>query len=132
MGRSTFFIGQTVGYEKNTCLFAFGREAAIENLKLENAGESLARNKIQGDQDSKTIIPSIYAIGDCILDKSELASTAVKAGRIIARNLFANQNERMDYSDIGRTHRANIPSSACLKKKHSHSLEATKSKSSLS
>lgn len=52
-------------------LFATGREAALEYLRLENVGVTLINKKIQVDGDSQTAVPSIYAVGDCVLDKSE-------------------------------------------------------------
>lgn len=87
----------------DTVLYAIGREVGLHDLKLENAGISTTQGKIDVDDYSQTSVPSIFAVGDCVRDKSELASTAIKAGRTVARNLFTAKKERISYDFIGRT-----------------------------
>lgn len=87
----------------DTVLFAVGREAALDALKLNNIGIKTKDNKIEVDQQSMTTTPNVFAVGDCLHGKPELASAAVKAGQQIARNMFSNEKKTISYDNIGRT-----------------------------
>lgn len=87
----------------DTVLFAVGRYALVEDLKLENAGVKITEEKIDVDSTSRTNVENIYAVGDVLHKKPELTPVAINAGRIIARNLFNNSDEVMDYEDVATT-----------------------------
>lgn len=87
----------------DTVLFAVGRYALVEDLKLENAGVKITDEKLDVDTFSKTNVDNIYAVGDVLYKKPELTPVAINAGRIIARNLFDNSQEVMDYDDVATT-----------------------------
>lgn len=87
----------------DTVLFAIGRYALVDDLKLENAGIKITGKKIDVDKNSKTNVDNIYAVGDVLYKKPELTPVAINAGRIIARHLFNNSDEVMDYEDVATT-----------------------------
>jgi thioredoxin reductase (NADPH) len=84
----------------DTVLFAIGRYALVEDMKLENAGVKITKEKIDVDSFSRTNVENVYAVGDVLHGKPELTPVAINAGRIIARNIFDNSEEKMDYDDV--------------------------------
>ncbi|EPT26266.1 thioredoxin reductase [Toxoplasma gondii ME49] len=90
--------------EFDTVLYATGRKADTSNLNLQAAGvETTETGKIVCDGDSHTSAPSVYAIGDAVENFPELTPVAIKAGEILARRLFANSTEHMDFTNIPTT-----------------------------
>jgi thioredoxin reductase (NADPH) len=87
----------------DTVLFAIGRYALVEDMKLENVGVKIIDGKIDVDDYSKTNVDNVFAVGDVLYRKPELTPVAINAGRIIARNLFNDADEIMDYDDIATT-----------------------------
>ena len=72
--------GETLNAEK--VLFALGRLANIDKLKLHNVGiEINDRNLIVVDTNYKTNIDNIYAVGD-VIGFPALASTSMEQGRL--------------------------------------------------
>ncbi len=69
-------------------LYAFGREANVEQLRIENAGVSVdSKGYIPVNALFQTVQPHIYAAGDVIGGPS-LASTSMEQGRLAARHAF--------------------------------------------
>jgi len=87
----------------DTVLFAVGRYALVDDMKLENSGIKVTEGKLDVDTNSKTNVENIYAVGDVLYKKPELTPVAINAGRIIARHLFNNSDEVMDYEDVATT-----------------------------
>lgn len=87
----------------DTVLFAIGRYALVEDMKLDNVGVKVVEGKIDVDSSSKTNVDNVYAVGDVLYKKPELTPVAINAGRIIARNLFGDAKEVMDYDDVATT-----------------------------
>jgi thioredoxin reductase (NADPH) len=87
----------------DTVLFAIGRHALVDDMKLDNVGVKIIDGKIDVDDFSKTNIDNVYAVGDVLYRKPELTPVAINAGRIIARNLFSDAQEIMDYDDVATT-----------------------------
>ncbi|KAG5684208.1 hypothetical protein PVAND_013447 [Polypedilum vanderplanki] len=87
----------------DTILFAIGRHALVEDMQLDRAGIKVINGKIDVDVNSKTNVDNIYAVGDVLYKKPELTPVAINAGRIIARHLFNNSKEVMDYEDVATT-----------------------------
>lgn len=87
----------------DTVLFAVGRYALVEDLKLGNAGVEVTEEKLAVNTNSRTNVENIYAVGDVLHKKPELTPVAINAGRIIARHLFNNSDETMDYEDVATT-----------------------------
>lgn len=86
--------------EADALLFATGRVPNIEGLGLEVAGVELnARGAITVDEDSRTNVPSIYAVGD-VTDRVQLTPVAIREGHAFADSLFGNKPWRVDYGCI--------------------------------
>ncbi|XP_011258105.1 thioredoxin reductase 2, mitochondrial isoform X1 [Camponotus floridanus] len=88
----------------DTVLFAIGRRALTEELKPENAGLKLVpeTNKIEAINE-QTNVPNIYAVGDVLHKRPELTPVAIHAGKLLARRLFDNSTEQMDYTNVATT-----------------------------
>ena len=90
--------------EFDTVLFAIGRYAVTQGLGLENAGLMPEPNgKFKVDDEERTNVPHIYAIGDVIYGQLELTPVAIKAGMLLSRRLFAGGTEKMDYVNVPTT-----------------------------
>ncbi|PFH33885.1 thioredoxin reductase [Besnoitia besnoiti] len=90
--------------EFDTVLYATGRKADTKGLDLQAAGVNTTESgKIICDGDGHTSCPSVYAIGDTVQNFPELTPVAIKAGEILARRLFANSTEHMDFTNIPTT-----------------------------
>lgn len=76
-----------------------------DDLKLENSGVVLRPNadKIDVDAYERTNVSHIYAVGDVLEGRPELTPVAILAGRLLARRLFGNGTELMDYDDVATT-----------------------------
>ena len=80
----TFDDGSKVQGE--TLLYALGREANVDALKIENAGLKLNdRGYIDVNALFQTQVHHIYAVGD-VIGKACLASTSMEQGRLAARH----------------------------------------------
>uniref|UniRef100_A0A182J4F6 thioredoxin-disulfide reductase (NADPH) n=1 Tax=Anopheles atroparvus TaxID=41427 RepID=A0A182J4F6_ANOAO len=102
--------GQTSTAEEvyDTVLFAIGRQAETGTLQLANAGVVTAEggksDKLDVSMpDHQTNVPHVRAVGDVLYRKPELTPVAIHAGRIIARRLFGESDETMDYRDVATT-----------------------------
>ena len=51
----------------------------------------------------RTNVPHIYAIGDVVEGKPELTPVAIMAGKLLARRLYSNSKETMDYDLVPTT-----------------------------
>ena len=81
-------------------LFAVGREPNIEGLGLESVGVELGeRGQIKVDEDNRTSVPSIFAIGD-VTDRVQLTPVAIREGHAFADTFFGNKPTRVDYGCI--------------------------------
>jgi glutathione reductase (NADPH) len=86
--------------EADAVLFATGRVPNVEGLGLEDVGVEInERGGIKVDADSRTTVPSIYAIGD-VTDRVQLTPVAIREGHAFADTVFGNQPWRVDYSSI--------------------------------
>ncbi len=72
----------------DTLLYAVGRQGAVDDLNLAAAGlEADARGRIAVDEEYRTKVPNIYAVGD-VIGFPSLASVSMEQGRIAAANAF--------------------------------------------
>lgn len=75
-------------------LYALGREANIQNLKIENIGVELDfKGYISVNELFQTSIPNIYAAGD-VIGGPCLASTSMEQGRLATRHAFGVETRR--------------------------------------
>lgn len=97
--------GTTGSEEYDTVLFAIGRKALTDDLKLDNAGVNVvkANAKIPVNDREETNVENIYAVGDVIDGRPELTPVAIHAGRLLARRLFGGGTQIMDYTDVATT-----------------------------
>jgi glutathione reductase (NADPH) len=81
-------------------LFATGRVPHTKGLGLEHAGVQLDKNgAVVVDEDSKSTIDSIYAVGD-VTNRVQLTPVAIREGQAFADTVFGNKPWRVDYHCI--------------------------------
>jgi len=90
--------------EFNTVLYATGRYADTHKLNLEAAGVTTLKNgKFEVNENEQTNIPSVFAIGDILQGRPELTPVAIKTGELLAKRLFANSKQLMNWDLIPTT-----------------------------
>ncbi|HEY4318596.1 MAG TPA: glutathione-disulfide reductase [Herbaspirillum sp.] len=86
--------------DAESVLFATGRHANTEKLGLEGVGVEMKPNgAIVVDQDFRTNVPSIYAIGD-VIDRVALTPVALAEGMVVASALFQDGARKISYENI--------------------------------
>jgi glutathione reductase (NADPH) len=82
-------------------LWAIGRSAEVDDLKLEHAGVHLTEHGfIETDRYQATSNPQVFAIGD-VTGRAGLTPVAIAAGRRLADRLYGGQDDRhLDYDNI--------------------------------
>ena len=86
--------------ETDHVLFAVGRRPNVENLGCEVAGVELGKNgQIKVDEDNRTNVPSIFAVGD-VTDRVQLTPIAIREGQAFADTFFGKKPHRVDYDCI--------------------------------
>lgn len=87
-------------HEADEILYAIGRKPKVDGLGLEEAGVELKDNgAVAVDDNFKTSVDSIYAIGD-IIDRMQLTPVALAEGMAVAKTLFRNEPSTVDYGNI--------------------------------
>lgn len=90
--------------EFDTVLLAIGRKASTQSLHLENLGIATQPNgTIVVNEKEQTVVPNIFAVGDAINGRPQLAPVAIRAGKLLARRLVGVSEELMDYRFIPST-----------------------------
>jgi glutathione reductase (NADPH) len=86
--------------EADAVMFAVGRSPNIEGLGCEAAGLAVGeRGEIKVDEDNRTNVPSIYAVGD-VTDRVQLTPVAIREGQAFADSVFGGKPTRVDYGCI--------------------------------
>jgi glutathione reductase (NADPH) len=86
--------------EVDQLLFAVGRRPNIENMGLEAAGVEVGdKGQIKVDSDSRSSVPSIFAVGD-VTDRVQLTPVAIREGHAFADTFFGNRPHQVDYGCI--------------------------------
>jgi glutathione reductase (NADPH) len=86
--------------EADQVLFAVGRRPNVEGLGCEAAGLELGeRGQIKVDDDNRTSVPSIFAVGD-VTDRVQLTPVAIREGQAFADTFFGNKPRQVDYGCI--------------------------------
>ena len=81
-------------------IWAIGRRPNTDNIGLENTDVELNRGMVVVDDEEKTTVDGIYAIGD-IIGKAPLTPVAIAAGRRLGDRLYGGKPERkMSYDNI--------------------------------
>ncbi|KAK9454656.1 hypothetical protein V1511DRAFT_358400 [Dipodascopsis uninucleata] len=94
-------VNGTATIEVDTLIWAIGRGANTEGLKLSEAGISTnEKGQIIADEYQNTNISGVYALGD-VVGKVELTPVAIAAGRRLADRLFGGMKDRkLDYENV--------------------------------
>ena len=86
--------------EADELLFATGRHPNTEDLGLEAVGVETGDNgKVGVDEDNRTSVPSIFAVGD-VTDRVQLTPVAIREGQAFADTFFGKKPHRVDYNCI--------------------------------
>src|SRR5206468_3078693 len=86
--------------EADQVLFATGRRPNVEGMGLEEAGVELGeKGQVKVDADSRTNVPSIFAIGD-VTDRVQLTPVAIREGQAFADTFFGKKPHQVDYGCI--------------------------------
>lgn len=81
-------------------LFATGRRPNTQGLGLPTVGVKLDElGAIPVDESSQTVVPSIFAVGDCT-NRLNLTPVAIAEGRAVAEALFNNNPVRVDHQGV--------------------------------
>lgn len=85
----------------NALIWAIGRVPNTHNIGLENTGVELdPRGMVIVDDEEKTSVDGIYALGD-IIGKAPLTPVAIAAGRRLGDRLYGGKpNRKMSYDNI--------------------------------
>ena len=84
--------GDTVTFEAEKVLVAIGRKANTASLDLEAGGIRNDRGRILVNDRMQTNVPGVYAIGDCVFGKAQLAHTASAMGEVAAENIMGHNS----------------------------------------
>ena len=84
--------GDTVTFEAEKVLVAIGRKANTASLDLETGGIRNDRGRILVNDRMQTNVPGVYAIGDCVFGKAQLAHTASAMGEVAAENIMGHDS----------------------------------------
>eukprot|EP00096_Caligus_rogercresseyi_P014818 TRINITY_DN730_c0_g1_i2.p1 TRINITY_DN730_c0_g1~~TRINITY_DN730_c0_g1_i2.p1 ORF type:complete len:605 (+),score=119.83 TRINITY_DN730_c0_g1_i2:160-1974(+) len=89
----------------NTVCFAIGRTAETTQIGLEkiNVKVNPRNNKIIHDENERTNISHVYAIGDVLDGKPELTPMAIQSGKLLARRLCGVSDLLSDYVNVPTT-----------------------------
>jgi thioredoxin reductase (NADPH) len=83
----------------DTVIMATGRH--IKDLNVTDVGIIMDDSgKIIVNEKEETNVENIYAIGDVCSGRPELTPVAIKAGQLLARRLYGNSLELMNYNNI--------------------------------
>jgi glutathione reductase (NADPH) len=86
--------------EADQMLFALGRKPNTANLGLEAAGVEVGeKGQIKVDADSRSSVPSIFAVGD-VTDRVQLTPVAIREGHAFADTFFGNKPRQVDHGCI--------------------------------
>lgn len=78
--------GADVSFEAEKVLVAVGRRANTESLNLAAGGIDNDRGRILVNDRMETNVPNVYAIGDCVFGRAQLAHTASAMGEVAVEN----------------------------------------------
>jgi glutathione reductase (NADPH) len=93
-----FSDGKTL--ETDVVMWALGRVPQTEGLGLADVGVALNdKAAIAVDEDNRTNIPSIFAVGD-VTDRVQLTPVAIREGHSFADRQFGNKQWHVDYNAI--------------------------------
>ena len=94
----TFKSGDSI--EVDQVMYATGRVPRVEGLGLDKVGVELgSRGEIKVDENYRTNVPSIYALGD-VTDKVQLTPVATGEAMVLVDHLFGEAKRKIGYDYI--------------------------------
>ncbi|RDE24528.1 glutathione-disulfide reductase [Motiliproteus coralliicola] len=95
---ATLTDGSTI--ETDAVLYATGRKPNVNGLGLESVGVSQAKDgSIEVDQNFRSSVESIYAIGD-VINRVQLTPVALAEGMQLVEHLYGEQQRQVSYELI--------------------------------
>ncbi len=86
--------------EAERIFYATGRTPNVKGLGLEALGAKLdARGAVIVNEDFRSSVPSIYAIGD-VINRVKLTPVALAEGMMLAKTLYGGSKGPLNYTDI--------------------------------
>ena len=86
--------------ETDLILYATGREPAVRDIGIENVAVQLRDNgSIIVDENFRTSVPNIFALGD-VIGGMQLTPVAIEEAMCFASTQFLNKKKIMDYDNI--------------------------------
>lgn len=93
-------LSDGVAHEVDQVMFATGRRANSAGMGLEGVGVAIdARGAIAVDENSRTTVPSIFAIGD-VTDRLQLTPVAIREGQAFADSVFGGKPWTVDHANV--------------------------------
>jgi glutathione reductase (NADPH) len=87
-------------FDADAVLFATGRHPHTSGLGLEDVAVKMGDNgRIVVDDDNRTSVPSIFAVGD-VTDRVQLTPVAIREGQAFADTYFGKKPHKVDYNCI--------------------------------
>ena len=80
-------------------LISIGRVPNIENLGIENAGVTLNERGCIIETDTRTVVPTIYAVGD-VTSNIALVNVGELEGRCAVEKIFENPDKKLIYNNL--------------------------------
>lgn len=80
--------GDKISFEAEKVLVATGRKANTDFLDLDAGGIKNDRGRIIVNDQMQTNVSGVYAIGDCVFGKAQLAHTAFAMGEVAAETIM--------------------------------------------
>jgi len=96
-GRTVFFSheGKEKSATASTILQALGRKPSIDGLNLSAASVNVNQGRIEVDQEMRTNVPHIFAVGD-VNGLHEIVHIAIEQGEIAAHNVTQEDTRQFD------------------------------------
>jgi glutathione reductase (NADPH) len=86
--------------ETDLLLYAIGRTPRSAGIGLAEAGVAIDdKGAIMVDEDNRSSVPSIYAVGD-VTNRIQLTPVAIREGQAFADTVFGNRPHRVDYANV--------------------------------
>lgn len=87
----------------DTVIYATGRIPETLHMNLSKHGVECDKQGKIICENEQSSVKSIYCVGDCLHKGRELTPVAIKAGELLARRLFSDSKELMDWDYIPTT-----------------------------
>ncbi len=85
--------GREVVFESEKVLLAVGRRANTAGIGLEAGGLANKKGGIIVNDKMETSVPGVYAVGDCVSGRAQLAHTAMAMGEVAAQNIMGIESK---------------------------------------